>query len=62
METKKELIKDMREFSVSLSKFHLKKPNLSIYFEDNFDDELKELWEKMDKAILEVIWKVNKTK
>ena len=52
------MIKNIKEFAIALQHYHLDKPKLSIYFEDDMDDGIKELWQKMDKAILELIYKV----
>lgn len=55
-----ELIKDYERFANEMSEFHVSGPKVSIYFEDNFDDELRKLWKEMDDAILKVIWNINK--
>lgn len=54
------MIKNIDDFCKAMQKYHLDKPKLSLDFEDDLDDEIKELWQKMDKAILQVIWKINK--
>jgi hypothetical protein len=54
------LIKSKECFRKEMEKFHLSKPRLSINFEDNFSDELRDKWRKMDMAILEVIWQITK--
>ena len=57
---KDKLITTKTDFQYAMSKFHLSKPYLHINFQDNFSDNLKEKWQKMDKAILEVIWQISK--
>lgn len=54
------MIKSIDDFSKAMQKYHLDKPKLSLDLDDSLDDEIKELWQKMDKAILELIWKINK--
>lgn len=60
-EVNKKIIKTGSDFRRALQKWHLERPTPSINFEDNFPDTLREKWQAMDKAILEVIWEANKT-
>jgi hypothetical protein len=56
------LIKNIQEFKMAMQKYHLDKPKLSLNFDDSLSDEIKELWRDMDKAILKLIWEINKCK